>query len=305
MGIDGLFSSLAVVDPIKKRRGEKSVKSTDITALLNQVDEADLPPGVDFKILRRALQSSGLSAGSLGFDVPLDLKGNRENASTRGLPTVFLRLILVLFGIWLWFRTEAALESSLTAQGFTIVHASKVELKDYGHLALLGLREYILDQGYVHMLCGLSALLSEFCMLGIIVKSVLGHTFRPFLAVMAVFIIRLLMRFLSEVPYSITNVWALPDGWLTLFIRPETSHIFFSGRVALAMIVAIELFRLAPLRGSILLKTLGVLMLLFQVVLSLALGASWSFDLIIAIITARYSTIFASKFSKFVDAFMP
>lgn len=43
----------------------------------------------------------------------------------------------------------------------------------------------------------------------------------------------------------------------------------------------------------------------FNIVLSLALRASWSFDALIAVVVARYATIGATRVAVWVDAFMP
>ena len=39
--------------------------------------------------------------------------------------------------------------------------------------------------------------------------------------------------------------------------------------------------------------------------LSLSLQLSWTFDLVLTFITARYATIAASRLAPLVDAFMP
>ena len=50
---------------------------------------------------------------------------------------------------------------------------------------------------------------------------------------------------------------------------------------------------------------LAMLLLLFQVVLSIALRETWTFDALIAFVIARYCGIIADRYTPWVDVFIP
>ena len=49
----------------------------------------------------------------------------------------------------------------------------------------------------------------------------------------------------------------------------------------------------------------AVALVAFDVVLSISLQGSWTFDVIVALLVARYCTIAADRLAPWVDAFMP
>ena len=109
--------------------------------------------------------------------------------------------------------------------------------------------------------------------------------------------------------------WALPEGMPSLFDPSAAApvYIFFSGRVALAAVVGLELVGASlysrDARTSkatrALLMLAGVGWAAFNVGLHLALHMCWTFDVVVALVFARYCTIIANRFSQWFDAFMP
>merc|ERR1712032_226611 len=126
---------------------------------------------------------------------------------------------------------------------------------------------------------------SEIIVLVCISASILGITFRPFLSIILVFVLRILIRLsgaLHLVPAT-ASIWAEPAGMPRLFVQgAPTSNLFFSGRVALATIACCELMHLALGSSSSLkaglrlaLGGFGMVFLIGTVWVSLALRASW------------------------------
>ena len=50
---------------------------------------------------------------------------------------------------------------------------------------------------------------------------------------------------------------------------------------------------------------LGILLLFFQAGISIALRETWTFDVIIALVIARYCGIIADRYTPWVDVFVP
>ena len=187
---------------------------------------------------------------------------------------------------------------------------------DAGHTAMHSVGAWLQQTGLDGTVCKLSAGLSELTVLVLITISCVGHTFRPMLATIMVFVVRLGIQLLGSdaiVPPApgaqmVANL--LPADWPTLFVPSGAAERFCSARVALSAVACAELLCIAIYsdRGIWIKRVtalVGVSYLSFNVVLVLALKVSWSFDVLIAMVIARYSTIIASRFSVFVDAFMP
>ena len=153
----------------------------------------------------------------------------------------------------------------------------------------------------------------------LIVASVLGPSFRPLLSLICTFLVRLAVRLLGATravalaPGSAAGLWAATPG-LPSFLVWHGPHVFLSARVGAAIVASLELLsitvhgyhikRASPLVCA-LTAVAAFALLAFQAGLSLALELSWTFDLVLTFILARYSTIAASRLAPLVDAFMP
>jgi len=321
MGMDGLFHSLDVVDSNHEehtRANGSSGAYDEIAQLLRGIiaGKFTLPAGVDEAAIYKAAAHAGATATILGLDVPMDMKEKQKMSSKRRgqYPTVLLRLILCAGAMAAWFATEGyASHHLISRQPHQLAPANAAS--DPGLELFKPLGQWLHQRGWATSACAFSAAASETSICVIILASVLGPTFRPMLSVVAVFVIRLLVDFLGaafvipQVPYP---VWALPAGWPTFFVQHNNhENAFFSARVALASIAACELLCLFLYNHNIgrlqrnIAAVVAFMYVAFNVVLSLALRASWSFDILIAIVIARYATIFGERLSVFVNAFMP
>ena len=142
-------------------------------------------------------------------------------------------------------------------------------------------------------------------------KSITGKTFRPVLALIFGLTVRLLCRILTQVPMAEGSLWHVPENLPVLFAKPETSNVFFSARVLVATVFMCESIysfqRLMKHHSGFdglqrtLMAIFSVLLFSYNIVLSLSLKASWSFDIMIAILVARLSTVFAYRLAPFID----
>jgi uncharacterized protein YebE (UPF0316 family) len=106
-------------------------------------------------------------------------------------------------------------------------------------------------------------------------------------------------------------LWHIPSNLPVFFAQPETSNVFFSARVMVATIFMCESIysvqRLVKEHTDFdglqryWMATMSVLLFMYNITLSLALKASWSFDILIAILVARLATVFAYRLSPLVD----
>lgn len=236
---------------------------------------------------------AGASASLLGFDLPLDLAHSRVSQKTRshGYPTVLLRLVITALAVYLW--TTAVDDVFPIASS----HPGTTH-PDSGHQAFTPIRTWLLagDGSRAVSACAASAVLSDLIILVAVAVSLLGPTFRPMLTVCLVLLARRILLFVGAelaVQSAPSTEWPVPDGWPTLF---ECSHRFFSARVALSNVAAMELlahsvYQTSPLRhgesasvwSRVLTAVAAAVGLLFTVGLTLALRVSWTMDVLVSL----------------------
>jgi hypothetical protein len=141
LGMDGFFGSLQVDDPLRRHKDSKSLKlnrqGSQTLKKLDDMDEDELPECIDHDLIEKIKESAGFSAMTLGFDIELEIKpAKRKRATSRGYPTVLLRLLLIAISTQLWFTTEQAVEKMITQV------TEPVHLYDIGHVYFTWLREY-------------------------------------------------------------------------------------------------------------------------------------------------------------------
>ena len=336
LGIDSIFGSLALTDPTSiKTRGASTV---DIGAQ----KPSSLPEGLTPMLLRQASGSSGFLAWAFfqggTFDhlrVNLKLSKIGQKASARGAATVALRVALVALLLAVWFETEAGLapptaigvaapaRSLFTGAAIGPVGAGldTADGADRGHALFAPVHELLRAQP--RLLFTAVAISRAYAELGVAVAvlvSLLGSTMRPFLSVAAVFVLRIVVRCGGIVPLvndaHTLSPQASPVVPYYLFVRPGSRNLFFDGGVALSVVLAIELYRLAPsTRGGAPLLTFrtpkvawgmfGALFAAFNVALTLSTRSHWTFDVVVALLLSRYATLVSLVLSPSVDAFMP
>jgi hypothetical protein len=255
--VDGFFGSLALEDPVstrKRMRKHKSgngIYSSMVADLTDAEKKAMAEGGLTEKQLLGAAKHAGIVGTALGFDVPLCVNESYSVSQRRGYPTVLLRLVIAGTGLYAWFQTEHALSEWLQQQsgqgteyGAWIAPAP-AEHYDPGHELFAPLRVWLETNGLVAAACALSATLADATGVIILIKSLLGSSFRPVLSVLGAFALRWCLHALGAlqiIPLVADNLWELPPDWPTLFVQTGPSrHAFFSSRIAVTNVVAMEL----------------------------------------------------------------
>ncbi len=121
-----------------------------------------------------------------------------------------------------------------------------------------------------------SSLLIDALVIFIIVISVWGPSFRPFLALMVLFIFRQLSQGLVTLPIPEGNIWHYP-GFPSLTVTYGISNdLFFSGHTALAVLGSLEMIHL----GSWPLMVAALAIAAYEALVVLVLRAHWTADVI-------------------------
>merc|ERR1711865_706066 len=166
------------------------------------------------------------------------------------------------------------------------------------------LREYMVNLGVFEQLCNLSLLVSEVSAVGLIMVSVIGTSFRPFLATWPAFLIRLFVASTGQLPVPAGTQFTKSSYMPTLFVINGADE-FLSARVILATIVATELCRFSVLSHSSMarwgMKAAATCLLAFQVAMTIAARTNFTFDVVFALAVGRYATLFAGKYVVFLD----
>ena len=136
--------------------------------------------------------------------------------------------------------------------------------------------------------------------LWLIGTSVLGPTFRPFLALLMVFALRQVCQGLVTLPLPRGTIWRDP-GVPSLLVTYGTSNdLFFSGHTAICALAALEAGRVAPLWVAL---AVGVVAAM-QATFVLALRAHYTVDVLAGALAAWGCDALAVRFAPAVDAWL-
>lgn len=136
--------------------------------------------------------------------------------------------------------------------------------------------------------------------LSLIGLSVLGPSFKPFIAIMIVFILRQLCQMCNTLPPPPGIIWRNPGVPSLLVTYGVSNDFFFSGHTALAVLGAIEICGAAPWW----LGAVVVLIALGEVVIVLILRAHYTLDVVAGAFAAWFAADVASRLAPWVDAWM-
>jgi len=220
----------------------------------------------------------------------------------------------------LWSTTETYFEQEQSS--FIMPTSTFV---DPGHAFFEPVSRWFLagDQSRAKIAVGMSCDLSEIIVWTLTFSSIVGRSFRPMLSIVFLFVLRLCMRALGTsrlIPSIATPVTGDSLAVTTLlpsvFVRHNRAVLgsqipFFSSSVALTMVFALEMLSITMYRKGVSNKIrlgaafVGLACVLYDILLSMALRTSWTFDVVVAVIFARYCGITADRYAPWFDAFMP
>ena len=190
------------------------------------------------------------------------------------LPVMLLRVGVIVVALALWYWTQRLISrKAMTSQG----------VGDRLHEWTAPLNGWF----WVHSRAAdLTLIVSSACIdlfgLYLIGATILGASFRPFLGLLLLFILRQVCQGLCTLPIPQGMIWRDP-GFPSLLVTYGTSNdLFFSGHTAIAVLCTLELAQSAPVSVAI---AAGVIAL-FEIVVVIVLRAHYTLDVFTAIFTA-------------------
>ncbi len=208
-----------------------------------------------------------------------------------------LRLLLVLLGIALWYKTQ------------DLISQRPVTDSQIGDLPLEWLAPahayFYSDPLAADLLLMVSSLIIDLLGVFLLGWSVFGPSMRPFLGLLILFSLRQVCQAFCALPAPPEMIWHQPQlppelgGFAvpSLLVTYEVANdFFFSGHTALATYGAWEVARLGrrwiPLAGTIVVFEIGTV---------LVLRAHWTMDVFAAVVAAICAASFAGGLAPHVD----
>src|SRR5215212_6242940 len=139
-------------------------------------------------------------------------------------------------------------------------------------------------------------------MLGIfmLVSTIVGRSFTPFLGLMMLFALRQIIQGLCPLPPPDGMIWRHPGFPSLLVTYGVPNDLFFSGHTAIAVLGACVLAKSWGKIGII----LGLLIALFEIATVVLLRAHYTMDIFTGAITALYIWTLAQRMGLRVDHFL-
>ncbi len=132
----------------------------------------------------------------------------------------------------------------------------------------------------------------------VIIWSIIGPSFRPFVGLIILFGLRQLCQALTALPAPPGMIWRNP-GFPPIFVNYGVSNdLFFSGHTAMAVYGVVEL----ALLGSPYLIGLAALVAAFEIIAVLALRAHYTIDVFAGVVTALLVAGIAWRIGPACDA---
>jgi hypothetical protein len=190
------------------------------------------------------------------------------------LQTIVLRLVFIAGSLVAWFLTQRMIGARTLADG---------ALYDHLHVVTERWNEWLNRNPRA---ANAILVASSFCVdavtLFVLVYSVFGPSFKPFLGLLILFVLRQLAQATAALPVPKGIIWRDP-GCPSLFVTYGVSNdLFFSGHTALAVYGAMQL---AVLQIPAL-TVLGIVIAVLQVVAVIALRAHWTMDVLAGVFAA-------------------
>ncbi|HEX4485340.1 MAG TPA: phosphatase PAP2-related protein [Terriglobales bacterium] len=130
----------------------------------------------------------------------------------------------------------------------------------------------------------------------LLLKWILRESVRPFLGLVIVLGLRQIMQALVALPPPPNLIWHYPGFPSLLVTYGVANDYFFSGHTAIAVLGALELAR-----GGRLLASLGVAIVIFEILAVLALRAHYTMDIFTGLVTALFAAHIADLTSHWLN----
>jgi hypothetical protein len=130
----------------------------------------------------------------------------------------------------------------------------------------------------------------------LLLKWILRGAVRPFLGLVIVLGLRQIMQALVALPAPPNLIWRYPGFPSLLVTYGVANDYFFSGHTAIAVLGALELAR-----GGRLWASLGVAIVIFEILAVLALRAHYTMDIFTGLVTALFAFHVADLISRWFN----
>lgn len=137
----------------------------------------------------------------------------------------------------------------------------------------------------------------------LVVRSIFGRTFRPFLGLLMLFALRQICQGIVTLPAPDGVIWRDPGFPGLLVTYGVSNDLFFSGHTAIAVLGAVELARVGGKFGRVWMA-LGLVIAVFEIGTVLVLRAHWTMDVFTGTVTALWVATVARSLAPRVDRIM-
>lgn len=188
------------------------------------------------------------------------------------------RVLIIVASLVVWFWTQSLIGHRPAANGIgDKVHEFTQPANDYLQAhpraanSLLIASSLVIDSLGIFLIC----------------VSIFGKSLRPFIALLLVFGMRQICQWLCALPPPEHMIWRNPGLPSLLVTYGVANDLFFSGHTAIAVLGAIEFYRLFPRPWAL---AVSVAVALFEVSAVLVLRAHWTMDVVTGAMAAILAT---------------
>ena len=221
----------------------------------------------------------------------------REVPNRRVCPRWFVRLLIVVAGLGLWFFTQSLIGSRALFPGAEMSGASLSRNDGLFQLSEPANRYLHGHPRVAETLLIVSSAVIDVLGISLILASVFGSTMRPFIGLLILFALRQLMQTLCVLPAPEGMIWQYPGVPSLLVTYHVANDFFFSGHTAIAVFGATQLARL-PYRGAML---LGCAIAAFEIATVLVLRAHYTMDVFAGTLAALWAAEVADRLAPHCD----
>jgi hypothetical protein len=293
LGVDRLFGSLTIQDPLRKKKKHDDEDNNDNS---NKDQELLVSKSTLLKICANGKLASALLFNVNG-NVLSDEEFERLRAVHTGWPSTLSRIVVFVIALYAWF----ALEPLMTAR------ANDSSFADFGHVAFEPLRQYLISHNLVGVACTASALLSELSAWTLVLCSLFGPTTKPLVTGATAFLMRLIILAVNPgVPTPTSAIWnasqqvqllsAVAGASTFLCVRVITASTFF---------LMVWRFKWWTSGRRVAIRIASGIVLAFQVAMTLAMQTNWSSDVLFAVAVAFGASHFARHGARWLDHGLP
>jgi len=185
-----------------------------------------------------------------------------------------LRIGIIVFSLVGWFRSQSLIASRAM---------DSEKISDRLHDVTASLNTYLHNnpQTADRLLVASSFFIDLFGIF-LIFSAVFGQTMRPFVGLLMVFLMRQACQAVCALPTPPKMIWRYPGFPSLLVTYGVANDYFFSGHTAIAVLGAIEIFRICPLWVGL----IAVGVAIFEAVTVIVLRAHYTMDIFAAAVAA-------------------